>query len=155
MAIPFPRGLVFTMTWSAYSIADDPQSNVQTAPACRRERDRVEIGVPDVPPPRIVPERGRAGWMKADRHVEVFELVPQRFTDLVVQMLAVDGVGRADHGNGPQFADVREGLAGTMRFRPYGFARLAEAQARKGWPKAFGTANLSALDLMLPSFVIG
>src|SRR3989475_7781797 len=52
--------------------------------------DRVEVGVPDEAPPGIVLERGVAGRMKSDRHVELLERGPQRLARLVVQMLAVD-----------------------------------------------------------------
>src|SRR2546422_10982731 len=40
--------------------------------------DRVEVGVPDEAPPGIVLERGVAGRMKSDRHVELLERGPQR-----------------------------------------------------------------------------
>ena len=39
-------------------------------------RDRVEIGMPDIAPPRVVLQCGVAGRVKADRHVEFFERVP-------------------------------------------------------------------------------
>ena len=71
-----------------------------------RMRDRVEIGVPDIAPPGIVLERGVAGRVEADRHVELFERVPQRLDRVVVQMLAVDRVRRADDRDRAQFRDA-------------------------------------------------
>ena len=38
--------------------------------------NRVKIGVADITRPGIVLKRTVAGWMKADRHIEPFELVP-------------------------------------------------------------------------------
>src|SRR5215467_5594847 len=42
-----------------------------------RMRDRVEIGVADITPAGVVPERGLAGWMEANRHAEPLDLGPQ------------------------------------------------------------------------------
>ena len=41
-----------------------------------RVRDRVEIGVPDITGAGIVLQRGVAGRMKADRHIELFQCIP-------------------------------------------------------------------------------
>src|SRR5262245_4070121 len=71
-----------------------------------RVGDRVEIGVPDVALPGVVFERGVAGRMEADGHVELFELVPERLARRVVEVLAVDGVGRADHRDGAELLDA-------------------------------------------------
>src|SRR5205809_691993 len=58
--------------------------------------DRVDIRVPDVAPPGVVPGRGVDGWMEPDRHAQLLQRVPQRIACLVVQVLAVDRVRRAD-----------------------------------------------------------
>ena len=39
-------------------------------------RDRVEVGVPDIAPPGVVFQRGIAGRMKTDWHIEFFEQIP-------------------------------------------------------------------------------
>src|SRR5437762_11874400 len=52
--------------------------------------DRVEVRVPDIASPGIVLQRGVAGRMKSDRHVELFERAPERLTRFIVQVLAVD-----------------------------------------------------------------
>ena len=41
--------------------------------------------------------------MKTDRDVELLQCIPQRFAGVVVQMLTVDGIGRADHGDRAEF----------------------------------------------------
>src|SRR5437867_11767652 len=61
--------------------------------------DRVEVGVADEAPPRIVLERSVAGRMESDRHVELFLRAPQRLDRLLVQMLAIDRARRAGVGD--------------------------------------------------------
>src|SRR5207245_7109200 len=68
--------------------------------------DRVEVGVADEAPAGIVLERGVAGRMKSDRHVELLQGTPQRLARLVVQMLAVDRVRGADDGDGAKLPDA-------------------------------------------------
>src|SRR3989449_3535859 len=85
--------------------------------------DRVEVGVPDEAPPGIVLERGVAGRMKSDRHVELLERGPQRLARLVVQMLAVDRVRGADDGDGAKLPDASARL----------FDRRRDAVHRHDW----------------------
>ena len=45
---------------------------------------RMKIGVPDITPSGIVPQRGGAGWMEANRYVQPLELVPQGLARVIV-----------------------------------------------------------------------
>src|SRR5580693_10157795 len=76
-----------------------------------RMGDRMEIGVPDIAPPGIVPQRSGASRMKPDRHIEPLEFVPEWLAGLVVQMLAVDRVGGADDRDGAQLDDTAAATA--------------------------------------------
>ena len=53
--------------------------------------------------------------MEADRHVQLFERVPQRLDRLVVQMLAVDRVRRADDRDRAELPDASARLFDRRR----------------------------------------
>ena len=78
-------------------------------------RDRVEIGVADITPAGVVPQRGLAGWMKAHRHAEPLDLGPQRLAGLVVQVLPIDRVRGADDRDRAQFGDAAPRLSDCAR----------------------------------------
>jgi hypothetical protein len=53
-----------------------------------RVRDRMEIGVADITPAGVVPQRSLASRMEADRHGGPLDLGPQWLAGLVVQSAA-------------------------------------------------------------------
>jgi hypothetical protein len=80
-----------------------------------RMRDRVGIGVADITSAGVVPQRGLAGWMEAERRAEPLDLGAQRLAGLVVQVLPIDGVRGANDGDRAQFGDAAPRLGDGAR----------------------------------------
>ena len=73
-------------------------------------RDGEEIGVAHITPAYIRFQRAVAGGVKPDGYVEFFQCTPQWLAHLIMQVLAVHGVRRADHRHGAQFLHTTLGL---------------------------------------------